>query len=521
MSFTHWLRNLRSVIAPGWGERQHRSRSPRRTPAARFRPQLEFLEDRVTPSTLTVTTALDVFDGGTAANPAGPDKRLSLREAISAAKSGDQIKFAHGLNGSTINLDPGQGELLVNKNLRIKGLGADNLAISGQNLSRVFEIEAGATDTISGLTIENGIVGSAFGGGIHNDGTLTLRSTILSGNYAGSGGGGIYNGNGGKLTVTGGDQSDDSNDNGRQQCDNDDHDDDHDDGGGSSTVSGNFAGFDGLGYGGGIYNDGTMTLSATTLSGNSAGHTGGGIYNVGTLIISSSTLSGNTSFYAGGGIANLGTLTVSGSTISDNSNRNLGSAGNVGGGIVNEGTLTLSGSTVSANSAYRGGGIFNSYGTLTIRDSTLFGNSATYVGGGIENFGTLTVRGTSVSGNSATYGGAIFNNLTATVSVRGSTLSGNTANYGGAIYNYQGIVTLSSSTVTGNSATTAGGGIYNISIGTQGSVTVTNFSTIWGNTAPVGFGADVFNDTTYGGSVLYLDVSSMIGILDGTPAVAI
>jgi len=47
-------------------------------------------------------------------------------------------------------------------------------------------------------------------------------------------------------------------------------------------------------------------------------------------------------------------------------------------------------------------------------------------------------------------------------------------------------------------------------------VTVKNSSSITGNTAPVGFGADVYNL-----GVLYLDSTSIIGILDGNPAVPI
>jgi hypothetical protein len=47
-------------------------------------------------------------------------------------------------------------------------------------------------------------------------------------------------------------------------------------------------------------------------------------------------------------------------------------------------------------------------------------------------------------------------------------------------------------------------------------VTVRNDTSITGNTAPLGFGADVYNQ-----SVLYLDSASAIGILDGNPAVPI
>ena len=75
--------------------------------------------------------------------------------------------------------------------------------------------------------------------------------------------------------------------------------------------------------GGGIYNNGgTLTVSNSTLSGNSAGSGagGGGIFNnVGTLTVSNSTISGNSASFGGGGINSFrGTVTVTNSTISGN-----------------------------------------------------------------------------------------------------------------------------------------------------------------------------------------------------------
>ena len=78
---------------------------------------------------------------------------------------------------------------------------------------------------------------------------------------------------------------------------------------------------------------------------------------------------------------------------------------------------------------------------------------------------------------------------------------------------HDGTLTVSGSTLSGNSASAGGGGIDNSRSGT---VTVKNSSSITGNTAPVGFGADVDNL-----GVLYLDSTSTIGILDGKPAVRI
>src|SRR5215212_2164103 len=92
----------------------------------------------------------------------------------------------------------------------------------------------------------------------------------------------------------------------------------------NSTITGNEANL-----GGGIQNNGTATVSNSTVSGNKASSGGGGIYNAGTLVLFSSTISENTdnpldggtaSTSGGGGInsATGSTLTVSNSTITGN-----------------------------------------------------------------------------------------------------------------------------------------------------------------------------------------------------------
>ena len=73
----------------------------------------------------------------------------------------------------------------------------------------------------------------------------------------------------------------------------------------------------------------------------------------------------------GGGIANDGTLTITNSTFVNNSAA-------FGGGIENEGTLTVTGSTIESNTATSfGGGIDNDDGgTATLTSTTLTSNSA-------------------------------------------------------------------------------------------------------------------------------------------------
>ena len=152
----------------------------------------------------------------------------------------------------------------------------------------------------------------------------------------------------------------------------------------------------------------------------------------------------------GGGIFNHGTLTITGSTFSGNSAPS--SSGTSGGGINNSGTLNVSTSTFTGNSAQEGGGVFNQK-TATVTSDTFAGNTATIYGGGalLNAAGTMTVTGSTFTGNTGPGGGAIDNDTTLHIS--DSTFTGNTGgtNGGGAIINF-GPTTVTQSTIAGNSS---------------------------------------------------------------------
>jgi hypothetical protein len=248
MWLTSWLRN------------RNRSRDAVRKPAS-IRPQLEVLEGRDVPSTLSVTSNLG-FGPGT------------LRTEIALAQSGDTIVFDKSVTG-TISLGSGGPaggifELYISKNLDIEGPGAGRLAISGYS-SRVFEVAAGAQVTLSGLTIEGGDgrngsfdpqVNDGLGGGILNWGTLTLNGCTVTNNF-------------------------------------------------------NQIGSPWMDLGGGIYNEGTLTLSGTTVTHNYAAGDGAGIYNAstGTLTVLNSSVTRNCEIINGSVLGecdlhNLGQYTV-------------------------------------------------------------------------------------------------------------------------------------------------------------------------------------------------------------------
>lgn len=190
------------------------------------------------------------------------------------------------------------------------------------------------------------------------------------------------------------------------------------------------------GQGGAIYNaGGALTVSNVLLTGNSS--TGGGaIYNGGGIVnIAGSTLSGNTANSGSGGAVLSsgagGSLTISASSITQNSAVN-------GGGIYNlDGGLQISGTTLTGNSATsNGGGIYSAGAAVavSINNSSLMNNNA-FSGGGIYNAsGQLTLSGSNVSSNSAVTSGAAVSTTSSAVSASQICFVGNTAP-GGVVSN--------------------------------------------------------------------------------------
>ncbi|MBL9115081.1 MAG: hypothetical protein JNJ83_08735 [Verrucomicrobiaceae bacterium] len=144
--------------------------------------------------------------------------------------------------------------------------------------------------------------------------------------------------------------------------------------------------------GGAIRNDGTLTMTQCTLSGNSASSDGGAIRNDGTLTLTQCTLSGNSAANGdGGAIFNFsGTLTLTQCTLSGNS------ASISGGAIHNSSTLTLTQCTLSGNSASSDGGAISSLGSLTLTNSIVAGNTAALGGPDISRFGAITTIGVNL-----------------------------------------------------------------------------------------------------------------------------
>jgi hypothetical protein len=251
---------------------------------------------------------------------------------------------------------------------------------------------------------------------------------------------------------------------------------------------------------------GRLDLADVTISGGvadadcppqTAAVCGGGIASSGTLTLDATTVTGNTSrgvftgfacdedppcTAAGGGLSNAGTATVTDSRIVGNAIDAGGSVGTgLGAGISSDGPLTMIGSTVADNSIVAGnsgagGAVAVSSSALTVADSTMSNNSIRAAGrfgggGALYVFGApfLHMTGSTVTDNSAvgtdeSHGAIIIRRTPATIS--------------------RTLVARNSSTATDPEGFSEAGGID--TLGTGGSLTLTD-SQVLDNTVTGGF----------------------------------
>jgi hypothetical protein len=333
----------------------------------------------------------------------------SLRQAITDANAagGGNINFVDGISGiidlqtalpviSTAMTINGPGPSLTVQRSFAANIdpfiifyitGNNTVSISGLIIKNGFSLASGA-----GIRIESGFVNITNciitdnqslvvtgGGGIYNlQGTVTITDCTITNNHSSGDGGGIANG--GTLNMN------------------------------NCTVANNSTNR----HGGAIYQvQGSVVLLACTIKNNSAAEgVGGGIFIAGTnsfiirMNLISCIVADNTARTGGGIYNNGGLLSVTASTISGNSAVLPNGCCPRGGGILNAGTLNLLNSTIANNTAgENGGGIFNQTGVfeggiMHVSASTIANNTAVGGGGGVFNSnGTFTLYSSIIAKN--------------------------------------------------------------------------------------------------------------------------
>ncbi|MBI1880070.1 MAG: hypothetical protein HYR94_17935 [Chloroflexi bacterium] len=337
--------------------------------------------------------------------------------------------IAHGGNGGAIfnRATLALTNVTVTNNQAEQGAGIFNMLTAGADIP---------TLSLDSVTITNNLGISTSlgdgGGGLYNGGALTGSNVTIIGNTSATQGGGYYNNSSQAVSLTNFTLNNNSAYNGGGINN------DFDPAGvtlTNGTISNNVTVCSGppATGGSGIYNnDGIMTLTDVTISGNTntcPGGFGGGFFNLAIMTLSRVTISGNSATY-GAGIANGGDfgstdvvktndLTVVNSTISGNIGVTLDVRGARGGGIYNRtisgaaavNGLKLTNATLTNNSAIFGGGIYDlpDNNPVILKNTILAGNTATSTfpgqpkgpdcGGSTDPIGTIISNGHNILGS--------------------------------------------------------------------------------------------------------------------------
>ncbi|WP_407427136.1 InlB B-repeat-containing protein [Treponema sp.] len=412
------------------------------------------------------STGSDSNGDGTQDNP-----YFSITRAVSEinGNADSELDYTIYISG-TVTGNPSIGTLYANS-LTIEGIsGSDSDFIDGNNsgIALAFGSDISSDVTLKNLTVQNGA--GRYGAGLRylGSGLLTVKNCIIRDNSATgteiNADGSTSNSNGAGIVLQNGSLSLIS-----------------------TSVTGNYSQYNA----GGIYfNGNTFSIdSASVISGNEAGYSGGGVSVTGGIFdMAGGTISSNKALKGGGIIVqSAGTLNISGGTVSQNevyadSSTSYAGMGTGGGVLVNDGLFTMTGGLIDSNtSESNGAGVFINKGTVSMSGGTISNNSTVNgSGGGVyADQGIFIMSGGSISENiSAAHGGGVFvdrrtNTDTATYEpgkfyMNGGIISSNTAGVsgeksGGGV-DVKGIFELSGGTISSNTAGYAAG-VWNTDTG--------------------------------------------------------
>ena len=399
----------------------------------------------------------EVYSNNSATLAGGAITNLATINTINATFTNNSVTDENSFGGAIFN---------SGKIGSINGIFDGNTSTSGGGAIANFVTinTINATFTNNSTTDEN-----SFGGTIFNSGKIGSINGIFDGNTSTSGGGAIVNVGeissiSGKFTnnqakvaggaILTGDVSNETltlNANLKEI---------------KNSIFENNKATDESGGGGAIMNyqlTNTLNINSSSFNSNSANN-GGAIFNTGSLAVSNSTFTNNTAQRTGGAIAN----------ISDTKQK------------VNA-NLTVQNSNFYNNQSDMAGGAIYTDSSLTVKNSNFYNNRT-----------NKTVSDENSKGNeesSGLGGGAIFS-LMGDLNIEEASFANNETNgNGGAVYSFVGTQSIKNSDFTGNKAEQDGGAIYALSLDNSQETTTITDSNFINNTAVKNGGAISLENT--------------------------
>ncbi len=429
-------------------------------------------------ATFSPTTAVQLQADLTTAQTNGEDDTINLSGTYNVSDVGTGFSFASGESNA----------------LTITGADSSSTILNGNGSDRVLTLSSSGNVSVSGITIQNGLMASSSGGGLLATAVdISIQNCAFTSNAVGGSGGG----GGASLTSSGSVIFS------------------------NNTMSGNSTTGTGAAGALAVMVNNSFTGEGNTFSNNtSTGQVGACFISTlgGDAVFNNNTLNSNSAVGQVGGcnIISLGNITANGNTATQN--RSTG-AGMGFASFQATSDMNFNNNTITGNSAEEYGAFYMTIGGNaslsgnTISENTLTDPTGEYAGIQVDSSGNIVFSNNTVNGNSGSqlYGGARLETASGTATVDGNIFSANSVGISGSagvsITAAAGLIFTDNQVLSNESL----GGEAGADLSSSGDIQVIN-NLIVGNTAANNIaGINIFDSATGAPSTLSLINNTVTG----------
>lgn len=350
-------------------------------------------------ATYAPTSALEFQSNLTEAAANGEDDTFNLAGTYNVSDVGTGFSFASGESNA----------------LTITGADSSSTILNGNGSDRVLTLSSSGNVTVSGITIQNGLMASSSGGGLLATAVdISIQNCAFTSNAVGGSGGG----GGASLTSSGSVIFS------------------------NNTMSGNSTTGTGAAGALAVMVNNSFTGEGNTFSNNtSTGQVGACFISTlgGDAVFNNNTLNSNSAVGQVGGcnIISLGNIIANGNTATQN--RSTG-AGMGFASFQATSDMNFNNNMITGNSAEEYGAFYMTIGGNaslsgnTISENTLTDPTGEYAGIQVDSSGNIVFSNNTVNGNSGSqlYGGARLETASGTVTADGNIFSANSVGFSGS-----------------------------------------------------------------------------------------